>query len=132
MLNWIVLQGRVTRDPELRKTGDGTSVTTFTVAVDRDYNSGGEKQTDFFTVISWRGTADFVCKYFRKGSMIVVGGRLQARAYEKGGTKRTAYEIVTDRVYFGGDKRPEREEPDGPEPMAQDFEDADNAEGLPF
>ena len=108
MLNHIVIMGRLTRDPELRHTQSGIAVTSFTVAVDRDYQSrdGGEKQTDFINCVAWRSTGEFVSKYFTKGSMIVVSGRLQIRSYtDKDGNNRTAAEIVADNVYFGESKR---------------------------
>ncbi len=108
MLNHIVIMGRLTRDPELRSTTSGVNVASFTVAVDRDFGSkdSGEKQTDFINCVAWRSTADFMKKYFFKGSMIVVSGRLQIRDYtDKEGNKRTAAEIVADNVYFGESKR---------------------------
>lgn len=105
MLNSVVIQGRLTAEPELRTTTNGVSVTSFNVAVDRSYKNGEEKQTDFLSVVAWRGTAEFVSKYFRKGSMIVVQGSLQTRNYEdKNGNKRTAVEIVADNVHFCGSK----------------------------
>jgi len=107
MLNKIMLMGRLTRDPELRKTQSDISVVSFCLAVDRDYRAkGAEKETDFINIVAWRGTADFVSKYFYKGQMAVVSGRLQSRQYEdKNGDKRTAYEVVADTVYFGEGKR---------------------------
>ena len=103
MLNHIVIMGRLTRDPELRRTGSGVAVASFTLAVDRDHN---RDETDFIDVVAWNGTAEFVSKYFRKGSMCIVSGRLQMRRYEaKDGTNRTAYEIVADSVYFGESKK---------------------------
>ena len=106
MLNSIIIMGRSTADPELRTNSSGLSVTTFTVAVDRSYaRPGEEKKTDFISVVAWRSTADFVTKYFRKGSMIAVQGSLQTRNYEdKSGNKRVAYEIVADQVSFCGSK----------------------------
>lgn len=108
MLNHIVIMGRLTRDPELRYTGSNIPVASFTVAVDRDYGNreSGEKQTDFINCVAWRSTGEFVSKYFQKGSMIVVSGRLQIRDYtDRDGNKRTAAEIVADNVYFGESKR---------------------------
>ena len=108
MLNHIVLMGRLTRDPELRYTGSNIPVASFSVAVDRDYGRGenGEKQTDFINCVAWRQTGEFVSKYFTKGSMIVVSGRLQIRDYtDRDGNKRTAAEVVADNVYFGDSKR---------------------------
>ena len=108
MLNHIVLMGRLTRDPELRYTGSNVPVASFSIAVDRDFGRGenGEKQTDFINVSAWRQTGEFVSKYFTKGSMIVVSGRLQIRDYtDRDGNRRTAAEVVADNVYFGESKR---------------------------
>ena len=107
MLNHIVLMGRLTRDPELRQTGSGISVASFTIAVDRDYAAqGAEKETDFVDIVAWRGTADFVSKYFAKGRMAVVSGRLQIRNWQdKEGNKRRSAEVVADNVYFGESKK---------------------------
>ena len=108
MLNHIVIMGRLTRDPELRYTQSQLPVTSFTLAVDRDYGSrdGGEKQTDFIDCVAWRKTAEFVSKYFQKGSMAVVSGRLQIRDWtDREGNKRRSAEIVADNVYFGESRR---------------------------
>ena len=108
MLNHITIMGRLTRDPELRRTGSGVAVTSFTVAVDRDFSGrdGGEKETDFIDCVAWRQTGEFVSKYFTKGSMIVVAGRLQIRSWnDKDGNKRRTAEVVADNVYFGESKR---------------------------
>ena len=108
MLNHIVIMGRLTKDPELRTTQSGVSVTSFTLAVDRDFKNkdSGEKSTDFIDVVAWRQTAEFVCKYFAKGRMAVVEGRLQMRDWtDKDGNKRTSAEVVADNVYFGDSKR---------------------------
>lgn len=106
MLNCIVIMGRLTADPELRTTSSGISVSSFSVAVDRSYaKPGEEKQTDFINVVAWRQTADFVTKYFHKGSMIAVQGSLRSRNYEdKNGNKRVAFEVVADNVSFCGSK----------------------------
>ena len=106
MLNSIIIMGRLTADPELRTTASGLSVTSFSVAVDRNYTrSGEEKKTDFLNVVAWRQQADFVTKYFRKGSMIAVQGSLQTRNYEdKNGNKRVAYDIVAEQISFCGSK----------------------------
>lgn len=105
MINCINIMGRLTADPELKVTTSGTNVTTFTVAVDRQY-SKGEKQTDFIPVTAWRGTADFISKYFRKGQLIAVQGSLQTRKYQdKEGHNRTAFEVVASDVSFCGDKK---------------------------
>ena len=108
MLNHIVIMGRLTRDPELRRTGSGVAVASFTVAVDRDFGGrdGGEKETDFIDCVAWRQTGEFVSKYFTKGRMIVVSGRLQIRSWtDKDGNKRRTAEVVADNVYFGDSKR---------------------------
>ena len=108
MLNHIVLMGRLTRDPELRRTQSGIAVASFRIAVDRDFGSrdGGEKQADFIDIVAWRNTAEFVSKYFTKGRMAVVSGRLQIRDWtDKDGNKRTSAEVVADNVYFGDSKR---------------------------
>lgn len=106
MLNCAVIMGRLVADPELRTTASGVSVTSFTVAVDRRFaNKEEEKQADFIDVIGWRQSAEFVCKYFRKGSPIAVQGSIQTRTYEdKDGNKRKAVEIVADNVSFCGSK----------------------------
>ena len=107
MLNRIVIMGRLTRDPELRRTGSGTPVTSFSLAVDRDFKSqDGQRATDFIDVVAWRGTAEFVSKYFTKGRMAVVEGRLQIRDWtDNNGGKRRSAEVVADNVYFGDSKR---------------------------
>lgn len=108
MLNYITIMGRLTRDPELRRTGSGTAVASFTVAVDRDFGSkdGGEKETDFIDCVAWRSTGEFVSKYFTRGRMIVVSGRLQIRSWtDKDGNKRRTAEVVADNCYFGDSKR---------------------------
>ena len=109
MLNKIVLMGRLTRDPELRRTQSGTAVASFTLAVDRDYKpQDGERETDFIDIVAWRGTAEFVSKYFSKGRMAVVEGRLQVPDWkDKDGAKRRSTEVIADNVYFGDSKRPE-------------------------
>ena len=108
MLNHIVLMGRLTRDPELRRTGSGVAVATFSLAVDRDFANSqtGERETDFIDIVAWRSTAEFVSKYFTKGRMAVVSGRLQIRNWnDKDGNKRRSAEVVADNVYFGDSKR---------------------------
>ena len=106
MLNVAVLMGRLVADPELRQTPNGIAVTQFRIAIDRRFNrAGGERQADFIDIVAWRQTAEFVCKYFRKGSMIAVQGSIQTRSYEdKNGNKRTAVEVVADNVSFTGSK----------------------------
>ncbi len=108
MLNHITIMGRLTRDPELRRTGSGIAVASFTLAVDRDYSpkDGGERETDFIDCVAWRQTGEFVSKYFAKGRMAVVSGRLQIRGWtDKEGNKRRSAEVVADNVYFGDSKR---------------------------
>ena len=108
MLNHITIMGRLTRDPELRTTQAGVSVVSFTVACDRDFGGrdGGERQTDFIDCVAWRATGEFVSKYFHKGSMIVVSGRLQSRKWQdRDGNNRTNWEINADNVYFGESRR---------------------------
>ena len=108
MLNHITIMGRLVRDPELRRTGSGVAVTNFCVAVDRDYvaKDGGERKTDFINCFAWRSTGEFIAKYFTKGRMIVVDGRLEMRDWtDKDGNKRTSAEINVDNAYFGDSKR---------------------------
>ena len=108
MLNRIIIMGRLVRDPELRTTQSGVSVTSFTLAVDRDYKNrdSGENSTDFIDVVAWRQTAEFVCKYFAKGRMAVAEGRLQIRDWkDREGNNRRSAEVVADNVYFGDNKR---------------------------
>ena len=108
MLNHIIIMGRLTRDPELRRTGSGTAVASFTLAVDRDFSpkDGGERETDFIDCVAWRQTGEFVSKYFTKGRMAVVSGRLQIRGWtDKDGNKRRSAEVVADNVYFGDSRR---------------------------
>lgn len=107
MLNHIVLMGRLVRDPELRRTGSGVAVASFRIAVDRDFAAAGaEKEADFIDCVAWRNTAEFVSKYFTKGRMAVVSGRLQMRNWnDKEGNKRVSAEVVADNVYFGDSKR---------------------------
>ena len=107
MLNKVILMGRLTRDPELRRTQSGTAVTSFSLAVDRDFKSqGGDKETDFIDIVAWRNTAEFVSKYFTKGRMAVVEGRLQIRDWtDRDGGKRRSAEVIAENVYFGDSKR---------------------------
>ena len=109
MLNKIIIMGRFTHDPELRRTGSGTAVTSFSLACDRDFKSqSGDKETDFIEVVAWKNTAEFVSKYFSKGRMAVVDGRLQIRDWtDKAGNKRTTAEVVAENVYFADSKRSE-------------------------
>ena len=108
MLNTITIMGRLTRDPELRRTGSGIAVASFTVAVDRDFSGkdAGEKETDFIDCVAWRQTGEFVSKFFRKGSMIALKGRLQIRSWtDKDGNKRKTAEVIADNCYFAESKR---------------------------
>ena len=134
MLNKIILMGRLTRDPELRKTGNGTAVTSFTLAVDRDYKpQDGERETDFIDVVAWRSTAEFVSKYFTKGRMAVVEGRLQVRDWtDKDGAKRRSTEVIADSVYFGDSKKvSESDTPAEPTVEMRELPDEEKGE-LPF
>ena len=139
MLNHIVLMGRLTRDPELRRTGSGVAVTSFAIACDRDYApQGGEKETDFIDIVTWRNTAEFAQKYFAKGSMIVVSGRLQIRDWtDKDGKKRRSAEVVADSVYFGESKKQNTpalnsSEDDAPDYSQYPYPLSDDGEPLPF
>ena len=128
MLNRVLLMGRLVVDPELRYTGNDTAVTSFRIAVDRDKKPGGEKQTDFISITAWRQTAEFVSKYFSKGQLIVLCGRLQVRDYtDKNGDKKTIYEVVADNVWFAGDSVKEKPE----KPVTFSDIDVDDEE-LPF
>lgn len=140
MLNVITVQGRLTRDPELRHTANGTAVASFSLAVERDYTSkdGGERETDFIDVVAWRGTAEFVCEYFTKGQMAIVSGRLQIRPWtDDKGTKRRSTEVVAERVYFSGSKKesgssadPQASAPAGTAPALEELPEGDDR--LPF
>lgn len=131
MLNKCFFLGRLTKDPEIRRTNGGTAVTSFTLAVDRDFKSNGEKETDFIDVVAWRNTAEFVSKYFSKGRMAIVEGRLQIRDWtDKNGNKRRTAEVVADNVYFGDSKKENKEEP---EYKQADFAEISEEDGdLPF
>ena len=145
MLNHITLMGRLTRDPELRRTASGVAVTNFTLAVDRDFTSkeGGEKETDFIEIVAWRQTGEFVSKYFSKGRMAVVSGRLQIRGWtDKEGNKRRTAEVVADNVYFGDSKKEDTNSasggygggyaPEYPAYPAPEYPVLDDNEPLPF
>ena len=136
MLNHITIMGRLTRDPELRRTGNGTAVTSFTLAVDRDFapKDGGERETDFIDCVAWRSTGEFVEKYFNKGSMAVVSGRLQIRNWtDKDGNKRRSAEVFSDNVYFGESKKGDSHSQATPSAPAQDFAPiVDDDAQLPF
>lgn len=115
MLNHVNLMGRLTKDPEIRRTESGIPVASFSIACDRDFSnkSTGEKETDFFNVVAWRNTAEFISKYFAKGRMIVISGRLQVRSWQdKDGNKRTTTEVIAENCYFG-DSKPAESQPYG-------------------
>lgn len=134
MLNNIIIMGRLTRDPELRATKSGTSVASFTLAVDRDYaDDEGRRETDFIDCVAWRATAEFVSKYFQKGSMAVVNGRLQLRDWtDKDGNKRRNAEVLVGSVYFGESKRDQAKEPEAaPAKRFSELSEDDDGE-LPF
>ena len=138
MLNHITIMGRLVKDPELRHTASNTPVANFTVAVDRDFSNseGGEKKTDFIDVVAWRHTGEFVSKYFRKGSMIVVAGRLQSRKWEDNdGNKRTSWEINAASAYFADSKKSESpagtQQPEGGQGFTE-MSGADDESDLPF
>ena len=136
MLNCAIIMGRLTADPELRKTPSNLSVTSFTVAVDRKYNKDEEKIADFINVVAWRGSADFVCKYFKKGQMIAVQGEIQTRSYDdKDGIKRWVTEIIADNVSFCGSKSngtTQTENIASMTPAVDMSQVANDDEGLPF
>lgn len=137
MLNHITIMGRLTRDPEIRYTQSQTPVTSFTLAVDRDFGGrdGGEKQTDFIDCVAWRQTAEFVSKYFTKGSMAVVTGKLYSRKWtDKDGNKRTAWEAQVDNIYFADSKKPtsEASEPVTGYEYGAEFPEFDDDSELPY
>ncbi len=159
MLNRVILMGRLTATPELKSTGNGVAVTSFTIAVDRNYVKQGEqRQTDFINIVCWRQQAEFVCRYFGKGSMIAIDGQLQTRTYQaKDGTNRYVTEVVADQVSFTGEKRdqntgysggyqapqqsyqPQQSYAPAPQPQAtysngsnSDFQDVPMDDDLPF
>ena len=149
MLNTAIFMGRLTADPELRHTSSDTAVTSFTVAADRSYvKTGAERQADFIDVVAWRSTAEFICKYFKKGQLIAIQGSIQTRSYEdKNGNKRKAVEVVADSVHFAEPKRDSaasgstyHSRPDSMEPAAPaysngsvgDFEEIPSDDDLPF
>lgn len=131
MLNNVTIMGRLTKDPELRYTQSDIPVASFTVACERDVKSkDGNKVTDFINCIAWRNTGEFISKYFQKGSMIVVSGRLEVRSYEKDGEKRTAAEVNVGSAYFGESKS--RDSKQDSRPHDGGFEEIDDDAGLPF
>lgn len=134
-LNRITIMGRLTRDPELRRTQSGAPVTSFTMAVDRDFKSqSGDKETDFIDVVAWRQTAEFVARYFTKGRMAVVEGRLQIRDWQdNNGNKRRSAEVIADSIYFG-DSKPQDAQPavHAVNVDASDFDEIEDDPDLPF
>ena len=132
MLNTINLQGRITDDPEIKQTTNGVSVVSFTLAVDRNYQSGSDKKTDFINCVAWRGTADFICRNFNRGKMMVVNGSLQTRSYiASDGSKRYVTEVVVSEVFFAGDKgKANTNDYNGFE--EQELTEIDDMDDLPF
>ena len=133
MLNKIIIMGRLTRDPELRRTQGGTAATSFTMAVDRDFKSqSGEKETDFIDVVAWRNTGEFAAKYLAKGRMAAVEGRIQVRDWQdKDGNRRKSVEVVADNVYFADSKRDSK--PQESRTVAdQEFDEIEDDGDLPF
>lgn len=138
MLNNVNLCGRLVEFPELKKTPSGISVTSFSIAVDRDYTSGEEKQTDFIKIVAWRSTAEFICRYFGKGKMIIINGTLRVRKYTtQNGENRYVTEVIANHVYFAGDKAETRTEPNTADVAADNTtpsyeEIATDMDDLPF
>lgn len=131
MLNNVIIMGRLTRDPELRRTQGGTAVTSFTMAVDRDFKSqSGEKEADFIDVVAWRNTGEFAAKYLAKGRMAVVEGRIQVRDWQdKDGNRRKSVEVVADNVYFADSKRDSKPQESRDD---QEFDEIEDDGDLPF
>ena len=131
MLNNVIIMGRLTRDPELRRTQGGTAVTSFTMAVDRDFKSqSGEKETDFIDVVAWRNTGEFAAKYLAKGRMAAVEGRIQVRDWQdKDGNRRKSVEVVADNVYFADSKRDSKPQESRDE---QEFDEIEDDGDFPF
>lgn len=135
MLNRCIIMGRLTYDPELRHTQAGKSVTSITLAVDRDFKGkNGEKETDFIDIVAWSNIAEFVSNYFKKGDMAIVSGRLQSRRWEdRDGNKRTAIEIVAENIYFCGPKKSQQEQNFNQLADAVDkFQEIEDQGNLPF
>ena len=133
MLNKVILMGRLTKDPELRHTPQDIPVVSFSIAVDRGF--GDDKQVDFINIVAWRHTAEFVSKWFSKGQLIAVSGRLQVRSYnDRAGNKRTATEVVADEAFFAERKREENpQDRELPPPASEDYEEIYGDDGqLPF
>ena len=135
MLNKVILMGRLTADPELKQTTGGVSVVSFSIACDRNFaDKSGNRACDFINIVAWRGTAEFICKYFGKGRMIALEGSIQTRNYEdKQGNKRTAFEVVADQVYFADSKQGAASDQGAPQGFSVgDFEEIDGDGELPF
>lgn len=139
MFNLVVLTGRLTADPELKTTSNGTSVVSFSIAVDRRYRSGEARQTDFINIVAWRSSAEFISKYFKKGNLIGIEGSIQTRQYtDKNGNNRTAFEVIANNVQFVESKRGEAPAMGEPATFsnadANDFADLGDAQDddLPF
>lgn len=134
MINRIIVMGRLVADPELKTTNSGISVTSFRIAVDRNYvKAGAERQADFFDVVAWRGCAEFVCRNFSKGSLIAVDGQLQSRNYQtKDGQNRTAIEIVAENVSFTGERKKLSGESEDPSMYSEDYSAMPLDDDLPF
>ena len=133
-LNHITIMGRLTKNPELRRTGSGVPVTSFTLAVDRDFkDQSGKKEVDFIDCVAWRNSAEFVSKYFTKGRMAVVSGSLQMRKWvDKEGNNRLTAEVIADHIYFGDSKNSTNAADTGYEAPAENYAAIDNDEELPF
>ena len=134
MLNRIIIMGRLTKDPELRRTQNGTAVTSFTLAVERDFKNKetGETVCDFIDCVAWKGSAEFASNYFSKGQMAIVDGRLQMREWaDKDGNKRRSFDIVVQSMYFGGSKKENQPIPSA-EDLSNRFEELESADVLPF
>lgn len=130
MINNVILMGRMVADAEIRTTNTGKSVANFRIAVDRAYSKGDDKQADFITIVAWEKTADFISKYFKKGSMIALRGEIQTRNYEdSNGNKRTAVEVLAREVSFCGGKNESASASSAPAP---DYEEIEDGEDLPF
>ena len=126
MLNVCEFQGRFTKDPELKQTQGGVSVVAFTLACERDYKTGGKRETDFFNFVAWRNTAEFIARYFHKGDMAVVAGPAQVRSYtDKSGNKRDVVEFIVEKIYFSGEPRKASN-------METEFQELDDDDELPF
>ena len=136
MLNHVALAGRLTADPELRRTPSGNAVVSFTIAVDRDYTKDGQRKADFIHLVAWRGTAEFIHRYFSKGDPICITGAIQTRRYEdKAGNKKTAFEVVADKAYFFAGNRKDAAKNNADNPAAAentDFMEITDDEDIPF